>query len=278
MNITLKTIVDDISNLLTKFGKTDESRINDVWLAYKINQVRSQLIMKRYDETESIDYSWLSDLGLVSFHSVNFADDPSVDYCCCDISKAFIPQTINLPTKTANVDLGIYAVISSCGKTKFYNRQLTQWRYIPADHEYNKFSYYSRINTAMYVNKKVDSLRIVALLANPEDGYYKRSAPIASGSLVNGTSYIVKGGQVIYNATVYQDGDTFTAGATTTYTGDGKVYLASQAIAYRETDPYPVSPDMARDIVLEICTKEFGIEKGQIADIRNDSKDDAQKG
>jgi hypothetical protein len=34
---------------------------------------------------------------------------------------------------------------------------------------------------------------------------------------------------------------------------------------------------MARNIVFEICTKEFGIEKGQIADVRNDSEDDTQK-
>jgi hypothetical protein len=224
-----------------------------------------------------IDQSWLSDLGLVSFHEVNFADDPSVDFCECDISKAYLPQVISLPSKSPNQDLGLQMIISACGKMRFFNRALSQWKYIPKNHTYAKFNYYSRINTAMYVNKRVEQLRIVALLANPEDGFCIKSEPIANGSIVSGTVYIVNGGQIVYNSTIYNDGDTFTGTAATTYTGSGKVYLNTQKVAYSETYPYPVSPDMARNIVFEICTKEFGIEKAQIADVRNDSEDDTQK-
>lgn len=277
MNITQKSIIDDIKLVLSKFKVTDENRIDEDWLASKINQVRAQLIQKQFSQSEQVDQTWLSDLGLITFHEVNFADDPSVDYCECNISKSFIPQTISLVSRYANWDLGIYTIISACGRNRYYTRPFVQWKYIPKDHEYSKFNYYSRINSAIYVNKVVDKLRVVAILYDPTDGKLIHSAPVVSGSLVSGTVYLVKGGQVIYNATVYNDGDTFTAGATANYTGDGRVYLNAQVVAYRETDPYPASADMVRDIVIEICTKEFEIEKGQIPDILNDSQDDSQK-
>jgi len=105
------------------------------------------------------------------------------------------------------------------------------------------------------------------------------SSPIASGSIANGTVYIVKFGQVIYNGATYQANDTFTGttGVTTFFTNNGLVYLNSAKTAFTDVDPYPISGDMARQIVIEICTKEFQIEKQAIVDLKNDSRDDAQK-
>jgi len=278
MDITQKTISDDIYSLLNKFKRTDENRVPEPWMYHKINQVRADLMVRQYRETDIIDQSWYSDLGLVDFHEVNIADDVNAAYCDCPISKAYVPQVITLPTKSINQDLGFQMIMSACAKkTRYYNRSISQWNYIPKEHTYSLFRFYSRINTAMYVNAKVDQLRIVALLANPEQGFYTKSLPIASGSIVSGTSYIVVGDQIIYNAVIYNDGDTFTGTATTIFAGSGKVYLESQKTAYIETYPYPVSAEMARQIVIEICTKEFGIEKGQIADDTNDSEDDTQK-
>jgi hypothetical protein len=280
MAITQKTILDDINNLVTKFKRTDEYRVPDLWLLGKINQVRAQLISEQYKNTEILDQNWYSTLGVVDFHTVNAADDASIGYCGCDtLSKAYIPQFVTLPTKSANQDLGIQAVVSTCGKKLYNNRPIAQWQLVPKEHPYSKMGWYWRINTAMYVNKVAKNLqlRISGILANPEEGFYINSAPIASGSIVSGTSYIVRGSQIVYNSVVYSDGDTFTGTATTTFGGSGKVYLANQLSEYIETYPYPVNADMARDIVVEICTKEYQIEKGQLADNTNDSKDDSQK-
>jgi len=278
MSITQKNIIDDIKNLLTKFNVTDESRLNNNWLPLKIDEVRAQLIIQQYKDTEILDQSWLTDLGIVDFHKVNLADDVTVSYCGCPISKTSIPQVITLPTKSPNQDLGVQMIMSTCGKTSYYNRPLTQWRQIPSDHTYQLFPFYYRINTALYVNRHVEKLRIVALLLRPEDGYYIISTPVASGSIVSGTVYIVKYGQVIYDSVIYNEEDTFTGTAVTTFAGGGTVYLQTQQVTYRDTYPYPVSADMSRQITIEICTKEFGIEKGQITDVRNDSKGDIQKG
>lgn len=273
---TKKNIVDSLRGILTKFGVTDESRLDPDYLGYKIDQVGAQLKTAEFMQTGEVNPTWLTDLGTVTFYKVNAADDPSVT-CNCTVSKTTIPQTINLPTPDGPADLGVFSVKSACGTKSYYYRRMFMWGYAPSCHTSSLFNYYDRINTAMYVNKDVDKLRIVACLLSPSDGFIKNSAPVASGSLVNGTVYKVMFGQIIYNNAVYAQGSTFTAGATATYTGTGTAYLNSQATAYSDTDPYPATGDMIRQIELEILTKEFGIEMKMPTDQRNDSRDDATK-
>lgn len=279
MQISKKSIIDDVLNIMSKFGQTDDSRLDVDWLSYKIDQVRAELIVKEYDTTKTIDNNWLSDLGLIDFHKVNFADDRTVTYCGCDISKATLPQLITLYNQNGNIDMGVWTVISACGKTRYFYKPQSLWSYTPSEHVHSLFRFYSRINTSIYVNHVVDQLRVIALLAQPEEGILINSTPVASGSIAVGTVYYVKYNQIVYNGIVYAKGTTFT-GVTgkTTYTGSGTVYLNSQITNLRETDPYPVGPDMARAIVFEIITKEFGLEKAVIPDTVNDSEDEAQKG
>lgn len=280
-NITKKRISGSILNILTRFGMTDDSRLATIpnWLSYKINQVRAQLIIKSYQTDQVIDQSWLTDLSLVAFHSVNFADDPNITFCCGDISKAFIPNVVSIRSGwDSNVDLGLYSVISACGTKEYTPFPLTTWRIIPKEHIRSKFNYYWRINTALYVNKKVQNLRMLAVLENPEDGYIISSGNVLSGSILTGISYIVKDAQIVYNGNVYAPNSVF-IGVTgiTVFVGAGNVYLESQLLAISDTQPYPVSADMARQIELEILTKEFGLEAQQITDVDNDSVDDEQK-
>lgn len=278
MSITQKNIIDDVKNLVSKFGISDDNRLNNNWMPFKIDSVRAQLISQRVkDEDGLLDPAWLTDLGIVNFYKVNFSDDPTISYCGCPIAKAYIPQVINVSLKSANQDNGIYSITSVCGKNNYCYRALPQWKMIPKDHTYSLFKFYARVNTALYVEEGTEQLRIIALLLRPEDGYFIQSDPVLSGSIVSGTNYIVKFGSIAYNSTVYEDGDTFTGTSATTYSGTGVVYLESQKTAYRDTYPYPVSADMARQITLEICSKEFQIEKSQLTDMRNDSKDDVQK-
>lgn len=276
--LTKKRIRDDVFNLLLRFSTTDESKPDPDWLDRKIDQVRAALIVQSYQEFGIIDQTWLSDLGLVSFNPVNFADDPSVLYCCSDLSKASIPNVVSLTSKTdSNVDLGLF-IYSACGMKGYTYFPMALWKRIPKEHIRSKFNYYSRINTSLYVNKLVDKLKVHAILSSPEDGYLISSDPVLSGSIVNGTVYRVKGGTVIYAGVPYSDGTIFTAGVTTTFTGTGKVYLNSQLVALNETQPYPVSGDMARMIVLKILTEEFKIEASEIIDTINDSVDDTKQG
>lgn len=283
--ITKKSIIDSLMLLLTKFQDTDDNRVDPDYLSYLIDKVRAQLIEKEYIDTEYIHPTWLTDLGVVDFYKVNFADDASVTYCACDISKTTIPQTISLYNGNGNVDLGVYAIMSTCGKTKFYSRPLSTWSMLTCDHSHSKFHYFSRINSALYVNKVVKELRIIAILFNPEDGLLVNSAPVTSGNIQEGVTYLVKYKQIVYNGQIYAPGSTFIGAVTgntdadnvvTTYSGTGTVYLNSQAVQATLNAPYPVNADMARDIVIEIMTKEFGIERSILPDFKNDSKDQTQ--
>jgi hypothetical protein len=276
--MTKKNIIDSIRSLATRFSVTDESRLDEDWLSYKIDQVCAQLKVAQYAQTGILDQSWLTDLGIVDVYKVNISDDINVSFCKCNVGKFEIPQTISFISKDGNLDLGIYYLISACGKSQYFPQRLSMWSYVPTDHTRSLFKYYWRINTSVYINDdRVQKIRPVLFLLHPEDGKFINSANVVSGSLVSGTSYIVKFGQIVYNGTPYADGSTFTATATTTFTGTGKVYLASQARDYRETDAYPASGEMARMIEIEILTKEFGLERQAIVDVRNDSKDDTQK-
>lgn len=279
MAITKLNIIDSITNIASKFNLTDDSRFSSAtgYLNWLVDNVRAELIYKQYNATGVVDQVWLSDLGLLTFHEVNPPDDPNVTYCNCNISKTFIPPVVSLfGSEGGNADIGLYSVMSSCGKTGYYYLPMQTWKVIPKEHIRSKFNYYSRINTALYVNKVISSLRVIAILQNPADGYLINSTPVTT--IVAGTNYIVKFGNIIYNSVPYSNNDTFT-GVTgvTTFTGGGKVVLQSQQVALDLNQPYPVDAAMARLITLEILTKEFRIEASALADVENDSTDEQIK-
>lgn len=276
MSKTKKNIIDDILNILYKFRMSDEHSVDEDWLSSKIDDARAEIIRKVYSQTGTIDQTWLSDISLIQFYKTNYADDANVP-CDCSIGKTTIPQFVTIDSDSTQ-DLGIFALSSSCGKYQYTPMSMYRWQNIPNDHPLARFKYYFRINTQLYVSDTPTQLRMIGVLHCPEDGYLINSAPVASGSIVNGTVYIVKQNTVVYNGTTYAPNATFTGAAATTFTTtNGLVYLASQAASYRVTDPYPLSADLIRQIEVDILTKEFRIEEQQIADTRNDSTDDRNK-
>jgi hypothetical protein len=276
MSQTLKNVVDSILNILTKFGLTDDSRYSSTWMEYKIYQVRAELIIAEYNATGILNQDWMSDIGLLTFYKVTRADNNSVS-CECDISKTTIPQTIALKTRDGNTDLGIFSLSSACGKYQYYPRPMYRWQNTPPEHTNSLFNWYYRINTELYVSNNPTTLRMIGLLLNPLEGKIMNSAPVASGSIVSGTVYLVKYNQIIYDGVVYAPDETFTGTLATTYGGSGIVYLNAQVQSYKDTDPFPAPGDMIRKIELEILTKEFAIEAQAVIDIRNDGVDDAAK-
>lgn len=278
MALTKQHLVDDIRNLVTALTITDEAGLDENLISFWIDQARAQMIVADYNKNGIIRQEWLTDLGLVDFWKVNFADDPFVTYCNCDISKGFVPKVVSITGEGGNVDLGLPIIESACGTQSYYQKAINLWRKLPKEHIYTKFNWYHRIDTVMYVNKQVEKLRLVAVLETPEDGYINRSKPVESGDLVAGTTYVVKNSQITYNFVTIPVGGTFIAQAgLTTYLGTGKVYPAISLQELSRNEPYPVSSDMARNIVLDICTKEFNIARNSIPDVLNDSQDDETK-
>ena len=281
MAISRKQIVDDILILSTRFSRTDENRLDENYLAYKVEQTRVSEIIKEYNVTGIIDQNWLLDFGIYNLTKVNFADDPNITFCECDIMKAQIPSVMNLTSLgDGNLDLGL-RVISACGKTSYTYYPLEMWKGIPPEHIRSKFNYYQRLGNTIYVNKLVKNLRFFGIPETIDGLTIKQTLPIISGSVKSGCVYMVKGGtgSVTYNSIIYLPGDTFTANSTTTFTANGtsQVFYNDYERAMLDTDPYPVSSHLARQIVISILSTELNIESKQVKDVINDSADDVLK-
>ena len=279
--ITRKQIVDSILILMTKFSRTDETRLDENYLAFLVEEARVTEIINEYNATGVIDQNWLIDFGIIDLTKVNFADDPNVDFCSCDIMKAEIPSVMNLTALgEGNLDLGL-KVISACGSTNYTMFPLERWRMIPKEHVRSKFYYYQRFGNIIYVNKLVNSLRFYGIPETTEGLIVKKTLPIASGNLKSGYVYMVKGsaGIVTYDGVNYLPGQTFTANSVTTYvaTGDCKVYYNNFEYTMTDTDQYPVSAHLARQIVISVISTELNIERQQVTDVVNDSADDVLK-
>jgi len=280
--MTKKQITDDLINLFSRFSQTDEQRIDEDYFAYKIEQARVSEIIKEYNVTGIIDQNWLLDFGIYDLTKVNFADDPNVTSCACDIMKAEIPSVMNLTSLgDGNLDLGL-KVISACGKTDYTYYPLEAWRLIPKEHVRSKFHYYQRFGNKIYVNKLVNSLRFIGIPETTDGLIIKKTLPVISGSVKAGVTYMVKGGSgsLTYNGVIYLPTNTF-VGVTgiTTFTASGtcQLFYNNFEVAMTENDPYPVSAHLARQIVISILTTELQIERQQVADVVNDSADDALK-
>jgi len=270
-----KSIVDKIQLIAQRFVQKDDDPTPDRLISNMIDDVRAQLIIRNYKNEETVDFAWLSQPFYVDFYKITVGDDPNDTFCNCNMMKAEIPPVISLTNPNANnQDVGIFSLFSACGKYAYYPRPLQMLQNIPKDHTFSKFKYYARYNTVIYATGEATKLRLSPILLYPEDGFVINSAPITSGSIVSGTVYIVKFGTVVYNTVTYYANDTFTGASATTFTGTGKVYLQSQVTAFEETTDYPVGGEMEREIVLEILTKEFGIEESMISELKNDNSDD----
>lgn len=274
---TKKTIIDKITLIAERFVPSDDSRLSSRLISDFIDTIRVEKIIRNYQINETVDFAWLNVPFYIDFYKITVADDPNVTFCNCDMMKADIPPVISLtnPSST-NQDIGVFSLFSACGKYAYYPRPLQLLQNIPQEHPMSKFKYYARYNTTLYATGSATRLRFSPILLYPEDGYVVNSSPILTGSIVSGTVYIVKFGTIFYNGVTYYANDTFTGTSTTTFTGAGKVYLYSQVTAFEETTDYPVGGEMEREIVLEILTKEFGIEASMIGELRNDNIDDSR--
>lgn len=270
--MTAKQLVDDILNIITKFGRTKSQRYNEDWVYFKINQIRGTLIPVNYRKEGSVNPMWFQDLNLQQFTPVKESD---LDWgICgnCKVYKAIIPaniQLFNTRNSQNKIDEGI-KIMSPCGTKEFYPISLEAFKQIPEGHPKKLFDYYWRIGNAFY-QRKAEKLRIHIIPRNPEEINTIQNTIIPSGQLVVGTQYKVLNYQIVTGTGQgYNVGATFTA-TTSTYTGQGNVVLANpvQPFDY-ETTEYPVDDEIARQIVVEIITKELGLSNEQITAFKNE--------
>lgn len=265
--MTRDELIFDVKIILEAAGISNQSKLDEDYIGFKIDQKRAKEIRDTYNRNPVIEPVWRQDYGVFDLASVNAAEDSTIASCDCKFSKAKLPPVVSFSDKRSNTpDLGV-SIRSVCGKYDFSYMTLEKMPLITKDSLYSKFRHYTRVFNSYYLTPEVKKARAILVLENPLDGYVLDNTYQASGALVNGTSYVVASGRINYNSTVYDKGDTFTATATTTFTGSGKVTFSNQKRTMLNTDEYPMSSTMAEVVLLKIFTQDYSISAQRVGDI-----------
>ena len=264
----IENIVYDIKHLLNAL--TDDTRIADGHLIFKINNYWAIFLKEDYNQTGILNKSAYQRIPLITSYPVSSADDPSVDGGTIKFSKITVPKLIQLGEREPAMDLWMS---QKHQRIYFIDRDTLMEMIIANDELLDIFKYYIYEGNDVYIYPVVGNVSFAGLLETPMDASMFYTTPEALFDLTAEIEYIVTSGSVKAGTTVYLKGETFTAVSGTTYSGDGVVYRSTKVIDANKDMEYPISSDMAERIVLEILSKDFMLEKQSIFDIFNDSAD-----
>jgi hypothetical protein len=265
-------IVWDIITILTKSNITNDERFGEAIISSKINNYRAQKIIRDWNANKHINPVYLQDFGV---DNVNSADDPAISHTSLCFGKVTLPPVVTFYDSSL-FDKGVWRVASSSKQKRYAPVTMDKLMLMIAlnDWTLNHYHYYLRIGNALYLYPYVNQVNYVLVCENPFDGYVFRTEKIYSGELINGENYTVESGSIIYNGTNYSFGATFTANAVGIFTGTGVVKFTTKKRRLTWDDEYPVSREIAQEIIIDILTKDYNIERQQVADITNDAMDE----
>jgi len=274
--MTKQEIIYDIITIATKGGYTDDQKLDEDYLGYKIDEKRAKEIRDTYKRNTLIDPVWIQDLGTINTTIVNQADDKQYNYLNGKLAKFTLPPVVSIisPLASAN-NLGVQSIRSINSHREFYfmhTSQLLNVAELSPNHVAKRFGFYTKIGDSYYIPNGPDNIRAMAILEKPLEGFVNSSENIPSGNLIIGVSYIVMSEMIIHNGIAYIKNNTFVA-VNTTFTGSGKVQLVNQKRPMTVEDNYPMSFTMCEVVIMKILTQELQLEQQQVADIKNNSKD-----
>lgn len=269
--MTMDEITSDLMIILNASKISDDTNIELEHLAYKFNNYRAQEIQDIYRLTREVNPVWLQRTGVFTFTKINSADEPAfVSSSSICLGKFTIPPVVELQN-----DLGVFRVTQSAGQRQMYKTDIHSFfeMFECSDSRLTQFIFYFRVGNALYQYPYTEQGSAVLIYENPLEGYVFLTEYIPSGSIEAGVSYTVSVAQIIYNGLTYNPGGAFVGVAgVTTFTGNGKVKPTTEKRVMTYTDEYPVERNMAQRVILDILTKDFGIERKQISDISNDAQ------
>jgi hypothetical protein len=274
--MTKQELIYDIITIATKANYTDDTKLSERWVGYKVDEKRAIEIRESYKRNFAIDPSTIQDFGISDMTEINYADDKSFNYLDCKISKLTLPPTVNIINNLSSANnLGIYSIRSVDGRQEFYympHSKLMELYRLSEEHPNRKFKYFTQIGNAIYIPNGPEKIHPFLILERPLDGFVNQSENILTGNLIVGQSYIVMDKQVIHNGLGYIKDNVFVA-TSKVFTGSGDVQLVNQKRSMTVWDEYPMSSTMAEVITMKILTQELKLTMAAITDARNDSVD-----
>jgi len=266
----IENIIYDIKHLLDAL--TDDTRINDAHLIFKINNYWAIFLKDEIEKTGIINESYFSRFPLITTNPVSSADDPNVIGGTVKFSKFKMPAIMNIPN-TFGLPVRLYTAERHNRIYEITRDYLFEMLH-SEDDTIDLYKYFFREGNEVYIYPVVHKVSLLALLQNPLEASVYYTTPELLFQLENGIEYVVTSGSVKdSNNTLYLKNETFTCDSSLSYTGDGVVYRVNQVLDADKDSDYPIPPDIAQRIVLEILTKDYMLEKQNIFDIVNDSQD-----
>lgn len=270
--MNFEDLIYDIKTILSKSSITDDTRLDDMFIAHKCNNYRSIYIKNIYYKTRQIDHTWLQDLGKLDVTCVSSGDDPNLYNTSIKLGKITLPPIVSLPD-----DIGVWNIRSSSKQKKYFPIDISMFYLMinVDDIRLRQFDFYYKIGDAIYIYPFEQEISGQFILDNPLDGYVLLTEKVKNDGLEDGQVYKVYKGQITYAGTVYSPDDTFTCSAINgfTYSGSGYVMYNTQKRNINIKDRYPCDRALAQSIVLDILTKDYQIEQSKVSDIVNDSED-----
>ncbi len=265
--MTLHELVSDIMLVLSKSTISKDFRVSKRHIRFLVNQYRARKIQDDYKTFGRVMPEYMQDLGILQVTKINSGDDTSIPYTSLTLGKISIPPIVSLPDED-----GLVRVSSSSRQMTYYPIEMPLFFDLVPDSIQTKFPYYFKVGIPVYLHPYIQEVNMIAVLDDPLDGYVFRTENVFSGNLTIGDLFVVTSGSIQHNTVVYTKGQNFTA-VNANFIGTGTVQYQIKKRKMTIFDPYPASIAAGEYIALSILTKEFGIEEKQIADIKNDAKD-----
>jgi hypothetical protein len=236
-----------------------------------VHITRAQLIIQTFTSTGFLDPQWNQTFRDESLSIVDSGDIPEfTGITSFKFGKLTLPGILNGSIQ----DFGLRYLGGTSNMKRFYPTTFDKLvlmietddiilknyvQYIRNENAYYIFNYFSNVNASV-------------ILGNPMMGYKYQTEYVSSGNIIPGETYLVLNDFIYYQNVGIIPGAIFVGvEGDANFSGPGKIKLATQKRKLAWTDEYPADSAMVRDIILQILTKEFQIEKQSILDMINDS-------
>ncbi|MBP8113802.1 MAG: hypothetical protein KAY50_00525 [Chitinophagaceae bacterium] len=265
--MTLRDIRSDILLIAQHSKVSKDRRLWESHIDFLIHKYRETAINEVYTKTGIIDPIWIQDLGVMQMDVIDAAEEVQVACAGRQLGKAMLPAI--LPLRGNN---GVIRVSGSSRDKTYYDIDVERFFDLDPTSLRSKFNYYFRIGQSFYLSPAPNEAHFALILSNPMDGFFFDNTiqRIIKPEMI----YRVSDGSVTYNGVTYAAGAIFTGVPfITVYTGNGTVYFDKMRRPMTEDDSYPCSFLIAQMIVLNVLTKDLGLEAKAVADLKNDNAD-----
>jgi len=270
----------ELSIILKGSRLSKDTRIVDSFLLSRFNAYRSVEIRESYKRNQFMDPAVQQDMGLMMVTEVP-SNDPLIGQISSKtpIGKIHIPSIVSLPSDKGIVSVHPPSRLASLA-SQYYGTPYNTFGSKATHKDYCNFNWYTRIQNHVYIHPYKSEIRMILINDDPMDGYVLQTETPAKDALIFSTdytlgeSYTVKSGQVVHNGITQATGTSFIA-VNPNYTGNGVLKFTNQKRKMTLEDDYPISYTMTEVIMMKILQKDFGLEKQEIADIRNNATDDS---